>query len=69
MYSNKKKLNDIDISCLVFDNDIQGRNNMTTGSQNDWREEGLSRKRKFFVSQPVLQIFLWFSQRKETERV
>ena len=47
VYSNKKKLKDVDISCLLSDNDMQGRIDMTTGSQNDWREEGLSRKRKY----------------------
>ena len=47
VYSDKKKLNDVDISCLLTDDDIQGRNDMTTGSQNDWREGGLSRKKKF----------------------
>ena len=31
--------------------DIQGRNDMTIRCQNDWREGGLSRKRKIFVSQ------------------
>ena len=30
---------------------MQGRNDMTTGSQNDWRMEDLPRKRKIFVSQ------------------
>ena len=44
-----KKLKDVDISCLLFDDGMQGRNNMITGSQNDWREGGLSRKRKIFV--------------------
>ena len=38
MYSNKKKLKDVDISCLLSDDDIQDRNNMTTGGQNIWRE-------------------------------
>ena len=33
------------------DDDIQGRNDMTTGSQNYSREGGLSRKIKNFVSQ------------------
>ena len=50
-YSNKKKLKDADISCLFSDDDMQGRNDITTGSQNDWREGGRSRKRKIFVSQ------------------
>ena len=50
-YSNKKTLRDVDISCLLSDDDMQGRNGMTTGSRNDWREGGLSRKRKIFVSQ------------------
>ena len=68
MYSNKKKLKDVDISCLLSDDDMQGRNDMTTGRQNDWRVEGLSRKRKgFFITEslPVLQISIWFSQRVE----
>ena len=51
VYSNKRKLKDVDISCLFSDDDMQGRNDMTTGSQNDWRGEGLSRKIKLFVSQ------------------
>ena len=51
VYSNKKKLEDVDISCLFSDDDMQSRNNMTTGSQNEWREEGLPRKTKMFVSQ------------------
>ena len=46
VYSNKKKLKDVHISCLLSDNEMQGRNDMTTGSQNDWREEVLSRKKK-----------------------
>ena len=68
VYSNKKKLKDVDISCLLSDDDMQGRNDMTTGRQNDWRVEGLSRKRKgFFITEslPVLQISIWFSQRVE----
>ena len=51
VYSNKKKLEDVDISCLFSDDDMQSRNNMTTGSQNEWREEGLPRKTKMFASQ------------------
>ena len=51
VYSNKKKLKDVDISCLLSNGDMQGRNDMTTGSQNNWREGGLSRKIKIFVSQ------------------
>ena len=43
VYLNQKKLKDVDISYLL---DMQGRNGMTTGSQNNWREGGLSRKRK-----------------------
>ena len=42
----KKKLKDVDIFCLRSDDDIQGRNDMTTGSQNDWRQVG-SEKEKF----------------------
>ena len=49
VYSNKKKLKDVDISCLLSDDDMQGRNDMATGSQNDWREGGLSRKRKMYL--------------------
>ena len=30
---------------------------MTAGSQNDWREEGLSRKRKIFVSQNLFPYY------------
>ena len=57
VYSNRKKLKDVDISCLVSDDDIQGRNDMTTGSQNDWREGGLSRKRKIFESQNLCSYY------------
>ena len=46
VYLNKGKLKDIDISCLLSDG-IQDKNDITAGSQNDWREGGLSRKRKF----------------------
>ena len=49
MYSTKRKLEDVDISCLLSDG-IQDRNDITTGNQNDWREGGLSRKRKMFIS-------------------
>ena len=49
--SNKKKLKDVDISFLLSDDDIQDRNDMTMGNQNHWRERGLPRKRKIFVSQ------------------
>ena len=45
VYSNKKKLKDVDISCLLSDDNMQGRNNMAIGGQNNWREGGLSRKR------------------------
>ena len=57
VYSNKKKLKDVDISCLLSDDDMQGRNDMTTGSHNDWREGGLSRKRKIFVSQNLCPYY------------
>ena len=57
VYSNKKKLKDVDISCLLSDDAMQGRNDMTTGSQNDWREGGLSRKRKIFVSQNICPYY------------
>ena len=46
LHSNKKKLEDVDVSYLLSNNDMQGRNDMTTGSQNDRREGGLSRKGK-----------------------
>ena len=36
---------------------MQGRNDMTTGSQNDWRLEDLSRKRKIFVSQNLCPYY------------
>ena len=55
VYSNKKELKDV-ISRLFSDN-MQGRNNITTGSQNDWREEGLPRKRKIFVSQNLCPYY------------
>ena len=60
VYAKKKKLKDVDISCLLSD-DIQDRNDMTTWSQNDWIEGGLSRKTKNFYitkSLSVLQIFV-----------
>ena len=60
MYSNKKKLKDIDISFLLSDDDIQDRNDMTTGNQNDWRERGLPRKRKNFVSQNLCSYYRYF---------
>ena len=53
VYSNKKKLKDVDISCLLSNDDMQGKNDMITGSQNDWREGDLSRKRKIFISQDL----------------
>ena len=67
LHSNKKKLEDVDVSYLLSNNDMQGRNDMTTGSQNDRREGGLSRKGKCCITEslPVLQIFVWFSQREE----
>ena len=63
VYSNKKKLKDVDISCLLSD-DIQDRNDMTTQSQNNWREVF---PEKFYIKEslPALQIFVWFSQREE----
>ena len=51
VYLNKKKVKDVDISYLLSNDHTQGRNGMTTGSQNDWREGDLSTKRKIFVSQ------------------
>ena len=38
-------LKDVDISCLLSD-DIQDRYDMTTGGQNDWREEVCTEKEK-----------------------
>ena len=38
VFSNKKKLKDVDISYLLSDDDMQGRNNIATGSQNNWRK-------------------------------
>ena len=49
VYSKKRKLKDVDISCLLS-HDIQNRNDINRGSQNDWRDEGLSRKRKILLS-------------------
>ena len=54
VYLNQKKLKDVDISCLL---DMQGRNGMTTGSQNNWREGGLSRKRKKILSQNLCSYY------------
>ena len=62
VYSNKKKLKDVDISCLLSDDRMQGRNDMTTGSQNDWREGGLSRKRK--ISARTTDIYMVQSKRR-----
>ena len=70
VYSNKKKLKDVDISCLPFDDDMQGKNDMTSGSQNDWREGGLSRKRNIFVSQnlcPYYRYLYGLVKEKKTE--
>ena len=70
VYSNKKKLEDVDIYCLLSDDDIQGRNVMITGSQNDWREEGLPGKRKIFVSQnpcPYYRYLYGFVKEKKAE--
>ena len=52
VFSNKRKLKDVDISCLLSYG-IQDRNDMTTGGQNHWREGGLYRKRKIFISQDL----------------
>ena len=60
VYLNKKKLKDDDISCLLSDDDIQDRNDTTTGStrsQNGWMEGGLSGKRKIFVSQDLYPYY------------
>ena len=54
VYSNKKKLKDVD---SFSNDDMQGRIDMTTGNQNDWREGGLSRKRKIFVSQNLCPYY------------
>ena len=65
--SNKRKLKVVDTSCL-FSDGIQDINDMTTRGQIDWREEGLFRKKKNFYitkSLPVLQVFVWLSQREE----
>ena len=61
VYSNKKKLKGVDISYLLFDDDIQVRNNMTTGSQNSSRERGLSRKRKIFVLQNLYRYYRYLN--------
>ena len=57
VYSNKKKLKDVDVSCFLSEDDMQGRNDMTAGRQNDWREGGLSRKVKIFVSQNLCPYY------------
>ena len=61
VYSNKKKLKGVDISYLLFDDDIQVRNNITTGSQNSSRERGLSRKRKIFVLQNLYRYYRYLN--------
>ena len=69
LYSNKRKLEDVDISCLLSDG-IQDRNGITTGSQNDWREGGLSRKRKNFISHnlcPYFRYLYGLVKEKKTE--
>ena len=52
------------------DDDMQGRNDMTTGSQNDWREGGLSRKRKNVASQNLCPYYryLWGLVKREEGR-
>ena len=50
VFSNKRNLKDVDISCLLSDS-IQDRNDMTTGGQNDWRGGGLYGERKNFILQ------------------
>ena len=56
VYLNKRTLKDIDISCFLSDG-IQDKNNITTGSQSDWREGGLSRKRNIFISQNLCPYY------------
>ena len=65
VFSNRRKLKDVDISCLISDG-IQDRNDMTTGGQNNRREGGLYRKKNYITeSLSVLQVFVCFSQREE----
>ena len=56
VYLNKRTLKDIDISCCLSDG-IQDKNDITTGSQSDWREGGLSRKRNIFISQNLCPYY------------
>ena len=69
VYSNNRKLKDVDISCLLSDG-IQDRNDISAGSQNDWREGGLSRKRKIFISQylcPYYRYLYGLVKKKKAE--
>ena len=63
----KKKLKDVDISCLLSDDDIQGRKDITTGSQNDIGGRLVQKKKNFCITESLsmLQISVWFSQREE----
>ena len=56
VFSNKRKLNDVDIFCLLSDG-IQNTSDMTPGDQNDWREGGMYRKGKCFISQNLCQYY------------
>ena len=56
VFSNKKKLKEVDISCLLSDG-LQDKNNMTIGGHNDWRNGGLYRKRETFVSQNLFPCY------------
>ena len=56
MFSNKRKLKDVGISCLLSDG-MQDRNDMMTGDQNDWRKGSLHRKRKIFISQNLCPYY------------
>ena len=56
VFSNKRKLKDVGISCLLPDG-IQDRNNIAIGGQKDWRMGGLYIKRKIFITQNLCSYY------------
>ena len=66
-FPNKRKLKDVDISCLLSDG-IQDRNVMTTRGQKRWENgRSVQKKENVYITEslPVRQVFVWFSQREE----
>ena len=56
VFSVKKKLKEVDISCLLPDG-LQDKNDMTIGGQNNWRNGGLNRKKEIFISQNLFPCY------------